>query len=649
MYLYRLAIIFILFTGSINAQRLDQLGKARPLTLSGGIAANMIYYEGTANRDPFTYFLSGNVNANIYGLYNIPVSFAYTNQQFNFNEPSFKINRLSLHPSYKWIATHIGDVAMTFSPYTLNGHQFTGFGTELTPNGPIKFSAMYGRLVRPREYNEAEPQALPSYKRMGYGAKVLFDKPVYGLGLTFFKAKDEVNSVEGLFPEDLNITPKENVVVSFEGRVKMFDKAQLQVEYAQSALTYNLKDETVDNAAWLSRLVDTRASTSFHNAVNVDFSYIVANGSMGVGYERIDPHYETLGSYYFNNDLENITAKISQTLFKNKLNFNVNAGIQRDDLADQKQSKLNRLVTALNMNYRPNDNLTLSGSYSNFRAHTQIRNQFDYINAVRPYDNLDTLNFTQISRNANLNVNYAFSKTETKRHTVNMNVSYQQTDEQKEGFMLEIPGNNSKFLNTNMAYSLTFSEQQLSFMGAFNATYNTLSGIETTTLGPTLAVIKQFFDKKMRTHFSSSYNTTTTGGVKQGDVLNFRLGANYMYKEGHNFNLNFINLLRNSVTQDKVNDFTATLGYTYNFTNRKKKRTITKIEEPPQTDTKPEVLENTPEIEINYKGYRFSGTPSVITRQLDTLKKSEILTFSEEQTLEKVKNSFEKVKNSEGE
>ena len=90
--------IFLLLTHTIcYSQRIDQLGKAKPLTISGGFSANSIFYNGLANREPFTYFLNGNINANIYGLYNIPVSFAYTNQQFAFNEPSFKINRLSLN------------------------------------------------------------------------------------------------------------------------------------------------------------------------------------------------------------------------------------------------------------------------------------------------------------------------------------------------------------------------------------------------------------------------------------------------------------------------------------------------------------------------------------------------------------------------
>ncbi|MCB0473618.1 MAG: hypothetical protein KDC56_11220 [Flavobacteriaceae bacterium] len=482
MYLPKITILLIFISGICTSQRLDKLGKPKPMSLTGGIASNAIFYEGTANRDPFTYFIIGTLNASVYGLYNVPVSFSYTNQQFIFNEPSFKINRLSIHPSYKWITTHIGDVAMTFSPYTLNGHQFTGFGTELTPNGPFKFSAMYGRLVRDREYDVEVPEALPSYKRMGYGAKVAFDIPQYGLGLTFFKAKDQINSILEPIPEDLGIKPKENLVISFEGSVRLFEKAEVHAEFAQSALTHDLRDPVTDNNAVLASLIDTRTSTSFHNALNVNLSYIVANGTLGVGYERIDPDYQTLGAYYFNNDLENITARINQTLFKNMLNVSLNAGLQRDDLENKKQSKLSRLVAALNMNYRPNDQLTLNGSYSNFKAFTQIKNQFDYINEVRPYDNLDTLNFTQISRNASLNINYLFSKNEAVRHAVNLNTSYQHTDEKQDGFLVDVAGNNSKFINGKLAYTLTFTEQHLSLMGAFNSMYNTLADVKTTIM-----------------------------------------------------------------------------------------------------------------------------------------------------------------------
>jgi hypothetical protein len=42
-------------------------------------------------------------------------------------------------------------------------------------------------------------------------------------------------------------------------------------------------------------------------------------------------------------------------------------------------------------------------SYSNFSSYTYIRSEFDEINQTNPYENLDTLNFTQLTQSAGLN------------------------------------------------------------------------------------------------------------------------------------------------------------------------------------------------------------------------------------------------------
>lgn len=642
MHLKRIGLILLFFSSITNAQRLDNLGKAKPITITGGISANSVFYNGSANRDDFTYFLNGNINTNLYGLYNIPVSFSYTNQQFNFNEPSFKINRLSLHPSYKWVTAHIGDVAMSFSPYTLNAHQFTGLGFDLAPNSPFKISAMYGRLVRDREYNANEPEALPSYKRMGYGIKTSYEKPEYKIGVTLFNAKDDLNSIRSEIPDDLNITPKENLVISLEGRIRFLKKGNLDVEYASSALTNDIRSETSDGNHILSNIFNNRTSTSYHNAFNIDLSYAVGKGTLGVGYERIDPQYQTLGAYFFNNDLENITVKLNQTLFNNKLNVNVNSGLQRDDLDNQKQSKLSRLVASVNLNLRANEKLTLNGSYSNFRAQTQIKNQFDFINEVEQFDNLDTLNFTQISQNIHLNANYNLSQNKEKRQSLNFNLSYQSTDEKQDAFLIEVDKNNSKFFNGNIGYTISFSEQSLSLTGAFNSTYNTIDTIETIIAGPTLAIVKQFFNKKLRTSFSGAYNTTSTDGTKMGDILNFRLGGNYRYKENHNFNLNLVQLFRNSNTQNTINDFTTTFGYTYTFSSRKKKRRTAEIIED-EKRKKPPTSEKL--MKVNYGKYHFEGPPSEILKQLDSLHSSLDVKYLDKKTVDNYNNSFSTIKN----
>ena len=168
------------FSQNIN---FDQLGRNKWVRYYGGISANAVYYDGSANRQDFTYYLTGNLNFNLAGLYNVPLSFTYSNQNFNFPNP-FKFNRLSFHPSYKWATAHIGDVSMAFSPYTLNGHQFSGGGFDLNPEGKFKISAMYGRFLKATEYDPEQPSALTAYKRMGYGIKTAYEFDFMKLGIT---------------------------------------------------------------------------------------------------------------------------------------------------------------------------------------------------------------------------------------------------------------------------------------------------------------------------------------------------------------------------------------------------------------------------------------------------------------------------------
>ncbi|GAA4273193.1 hypothetical protein GCM10022258_24870 [Aquimarina gracilis] len=127
-----------------TAQNIDfeDVGKAKPIKVSGEVSASGVYYNSNQNsdREPFTYFLRGNLNVSIYG-FAIPASYSFTNQGENLDYAlPFNFNRISLHPKYKWITGHIGNVAMTFSPYTLNGHQFTGGGVEVTPPGAFKIA-----------------------------------------------------------------------------------------------------------------------------------------------------------------------------------------------------------------------------------------------------------------------------------------------------------------------------------------------------------------------------------------------------------------------------------------------------------------------------------------------------------------------------
>lgn len=592
------------FSQNFNVQ---ELGKAKLVNVSGGASANTIFYSGNAAREPFSYFLNGNINVNVAGLYNLPFSFSYTNQKLGYGKPVL-MNRLSIHPSYKWITGHVGDVSMTFSPYTLSGHQFSGVGVELTPQGNFKISAMYGRLLKSSEYNNLYPEIVPIYKRVGYGFKTSYAFEKVNLGVTFFKAKDEAGSLLNPVPFELGVTPKDNAAISIESSFKVLKKMQVFAEYANSSITEDLRADGNGKASSLSSFfLNKNSTTSSYDAFKGQLTYPAGKGTLGLGYERIDPNYRTLGGYYFNNDLENITVNATQNIVKDKISLALNLGLQKDNLDKQKQSQMKRVVSSFTADFRPNEKLNLNVNYSNFQSYTNSRNQFDYINQVSDYDYLDTLNFRQVNQNAALNINYLIKNDKHLKKAINANFSMQDAVNQQQGRTIE--GGASTYYNSGIAYTVGYPEKDLNFTGSLNNTYGKTDSGKNLIIGPTIGASKLFFDKKLTTNASTSYNTSYNNGDKQNDIINFRLNGSYIYLQNHNFNMGVIALFSNSANQ-KNNDLTATLAYTYSFD---------KIRMRPKREPLSENQEKTASasvLKINFKNQLFEGTRDQIIAQL---------------------------------
>ena len=614
MNLKRILFFIILLTGTFGYSQnfnVQEVAKAKLVNVTGGASANAVMYSGNAVRDPFTYFLNGNININIANLYNLPFSFSYTSQKFGYNKPVL-MNRLSIHPSYKWITAHIGDVSMNFSPYTLSGHQFTGFGIDLTPQGKFKVSAMYGRLVRSSEYDEINKELVPTYKRYGYGFKTQYQLEKVNLGLTFFRAKDQMNSLSVPIPFELGVTPQENAAISFETSFKLFKKLQIVTEFANSSITEDSRVISSAKAKSISSFfLNSNTTTTSYTAFKGQLVYPAGKGTLGLGYERIDPNYRTFGGYYFNNDLENVTINASQTLYKDKLSLNLNLGLQKDNLDKQKQSQMKRLVSSITADFRANQKLNLNFSYSNFQSYTNSRNQFDYINKTSDYEYLDTLNFRQVNQNVTVTINYLLKNDKKVKQAINANFSLQDAINQQEG--KTIAGGATTFYNSGLSYILGFPEKSLNLTASLNSTVGKMDTGKSLIVGPTIGATKLFFDRKLNTSFSSSYNTSYNDGNKQNDVFNIRLNGSYIYMEKHNFGLNAITLLSNSTTT-KNNDITATFSYSYSFD--KIKLRATKKEEKIENNDK---LVQDNKLKINSKNIALEGTKSEIIKQLEEL------------------------------
>lgn len=569
-----LAFYFLFVTASIMAQNVDleTFGKGKAFKLGGGLSVNSIFYNSDQNvgREPFTYFLQGNLNVMFY-QFSMPISYSYSNQGnlLNYNLP-FNFNRLSLHPKYKWVTAHIGDVNMTFSPYTLNGHQFTGGGIDMVPSQSFTFSAMYGRLLKPTNEDD-NPQTLPSYKRVGYGFKALLKKRKYSIGLITFYAQDKLNSAV-IDPDKTRVLPKENLVLSIDSDVTLTKHLNLKGEYATTAITQDLRATTTDDAHEpLSHIFNHRASTEYYNAYRLNLDYRFAQATLGLGYERVDPGYETLGAYFFNNDFENITVNMARPFFSNKLNLAFSIGYQKDNLDGQKANPTNRSVGSVNASFYASEKLNLSGSYSNFSTYTNVKpNQFNDINDDNLLDNvLDTLDYRQVSQNANLNINYIIVK--EKERQQNININYNVSDIANEQGGVTRIGDASTFHNMGLAYTFGFSKQNLNITPALNATYNTIGKEDASTWGPTLSINKKFLENTLNTVLSSSYNSTanTAGVIK---IANIRANVNYILLKKHNLSMSAVQLFKKGTNVNSLSEFTATLGYNYSFDLNKPKK-----------------------------------------------------------------------------
>jgi len=573
----------------IHGQSIDlaTFGKGQALQLSGSISANTVYLN--TNRpgawQNFTYFLQGSLNLKLY-QFSMPVSYSFTNQGNNLSyRIPFNFNRLSIHPKYKWIQAHIGDANMNFSPYTLNGHQFTGGGLELSLPKNFKVSLMAGQLLKAVE-DDDNARTIPAFKRMGYGLKVGYTHSKYAVKISSFYAKDDINSLKKV-PEAKNVLPKENLAVSLETNLKIVKNLSLNLIYASSAITQDLRTGKKTGAGQniSGLLFNNRTSTEYYTAFKTELSYLIQKTKVGLSYEHIDPGYQTLGAYYFNNDLENVTLNATKPMFNNKMNLTFNLGYQRDNLDFSKLLSTNRMVGSANLQYHPNQKLNITASYSNFSTYTnQKLNRLETVNQidVTP-EQLQQTDYKQLSQNTNVNVNWLLSQSKTKTQNLNFNYSLASSSNAQGGVVHIGQANN--FHNANTSYTLGLPGKKMNITASVNYTYNDIYTNNSQGWGSNLNLSKKLFDDKLNTAFGLGYNTNNNNNLNTNILTaNLRLSLNL---KGHNFNLSAVNLFRNIETKDDINEFRVNFGYTYSLDFLKKKGK--KKTRPITADTKKEV------------------------------------------------------------
>ena len=495
------------------------------LSLGGTITVGVDIYSTNRTidrRDGFNYRIIGNPSFE-YGQLNIPVGFSYGNYE-NGSRQSF--NKIGISPEYRWAKLHLGYRNLTYSPLTLSNRTFLGVGVELDP-GVLRIRAMYGRFQRPIELDLTSTgmDQYPAYRQTGYALSVGLGSKTTYVDLIFLQIQDDSSSIE--IPETFSLYPKSNTVAGVTSKFKLSDRLSWNNDFAISALTKDQRAPKIDDSSErivndLVGTVKANLSTVLQKAIRSEVRYMGKEFSLGATYERVDPEYRSLGTYFFNNDLERFTIDPAIRLFDRKLRLNARFGLQRDDLKKSLAKSTTRTAAMLNAFYVPNNSWQLSVNYSNLNSRQQIER------AVMS----DTIQMAYVSQNSSMNLTRLFSNTRLEQKIkLRLGFSAMQNDNEERV--------DTKAFRVGIGYTLKLKPIKLSLSPEFMVYLFDNELIDRTNVRYSLRLSKSLLEKKIRISLNNSIINNSLNGNSSSRTLQSFIMSTYRLNKTHTLGLRY--------------------------------------------------------------------------------------------------------------
>ena len=553
-------ILLYIISNTLQSQNLEGLSRQKPVLLSGVLTARTIFYDANGipnRRQPFSYIFTGSPTISIFNSFTIPISFTYSEQDRSFRQP---FNQFGMSPYYKWITIHAGYRNINYSQFTLAGHTILGAGIELHP-GIFRFGFITGRFNRATPVDTSSKSFQPfTYSNHGTAAKIGIGKGVDFFEVSMLKAKDDINSVHPPVDYIGIVTPGENIVVGINGQIKFLKNFTFALEAATSLYTRNLENSTPLSDSTnkgitkiLGNFISTNSTTERYNAIQTSLLYHEKIFSAKLQYRRVDPDYKTMGAYFFNNDIENITFAPSLNLLKNKFRFGGSIGFQHDNLLKQKQTTSSRVIGSANLSAELNEHFGIDFSYSNY-SNTQLRKTILLGNTFR---------IAQVSENYSFTPRYILAS-EKFVHSVIFSANYNIfSSVDKTIDNLSDTKSNNYFLN----YQVTVVPRNLTYTFNLNYTDVKSASYEDGNYGVTLGVNKVLNNSKLTAGWLGSF-LKGLHGKSTGLILNQNVTVNYRINKHHSFGTT-ISYINNKSQQTLItpsySEWQADLNYRYVF------------------------------------------------------------------------------------
>lgn len=525
-----IALLLLLLPGFLlRAQELSTLKDQKPLTINGSLGLTSSFYNVSGipeRQSPFSYGINASATLSVYGI-SMPFSLTWYNhsKKGNFYQP---FNQFGISPSYKWLKVHLGYRNLTFSEFTLSGYTFLGAGVEATP-GKFRIGAIYGKFNQNSTYDLAMTDSLPKMTRTGWAAKVGYGTERRFVDLSVLRIGDNPKHFDPATHKPGQPTPEQNIAFGLTSRFEITPKLVFAFDGSYSFYT---KDRTLEQTDSITNamlrlaenFITVNNTSQYFKALKTSLSYRFTPSTVtGIEYRRIDPGFRSMGSYFFNNDIEHVTFNQSLGLFKSKLNLRGSLGFQRDNLSKQKENSAKRMIGSLSTNWNIDRHWGIDAFFNN------------YSNSQRAYRQslTDTIRVFQVNRTINLMPRY-MAVTEKRSHMVMLNLSLTSLDDRNK--------QTSDLTDTDtwtamLMYNLGLIPIRANVSTGLNYIAMQNKNLNMKMYGGNLNLSKTFFEDKLSLNLGNNvmYNDM---GENSSLIWNMSLNAAYRFLQKHSLALN---------------------------------------------------------------------------------------------------------------
>ncbi len=542
----------------VKAQDLSGIGGRTPLTITGSIGTNNTWYHSSnpyQHRSPLSNTLFANLNLDFYGM-QVPLSFHFSNNNRDFSHP---FARFGMSPKYKDLQVHLGYRNMNFSPLTYNSLSFLGVGVDYQWR-LLRMAVFTGSLNQASEYEPGEltvsrPQM---YRRPAYGLKLGVGNARNHFDLILFNARDDTLSISPIAGE--NLRPKENLVAGTSFRVAIGQRVSVSSHLAASAYNSNMRSTGIEirDANWTDDYFTPRFGSVLRFAADIRTNINLGRINSMIQYRLIQPEFNSLGTSYIANNIQQVGIQLNTTLFRNRVSTTFGLHRQEDNVTKLQLYSTTALVMSVNATARISEQLNVSGSYNGFD-----QQQHDGTLVVN-----DSIRIDRLMHNFSLTPAYTFIDERDRSHsiTASLNVS----TNKNQNVLITDPSETNSF-SSNLAYTQGITALNMNLTGSLGYTSSSSNAYRYQATNVGLGAGKRFLEgENLNIQLNVNLSYGEVNDLSRNMSIMTGLVSGYTFKQNHtaNFRISFNNV-RNQHLEGLYSmhgmDTTISVGYTYNL------------------------------------------------------------------------------------